>query len=325
MMTEDLIRQAALDTVRIEYETILLLEKAINSDFISAVKAIYNCKGRVVFTGIGKSALIAQKIVATFNSTGSPALFMHAADAIHGDLGMMQEDDIVVMLSKSGNTQELKVLVPLIKNFGNPIIAITSSKDSFLAQQADYKIIFDLPREACPNNLAPTASTTAQLVIGDAMAVALLTLKGFSPQDFARFHPGGTLGKKLYLRVDDLYKQNEKPAVSPETPIKDVLITVSSGRLGATAVTDPDNKVLGIITDGDIRRMLQKFPLSSLESLKAKDIMTTNPKTIMPDELAVKALEKMRNNKITQLIVVDKDNHYLGMVHMHDIIREGIV
>ncbi len=325
MAMDDLIRQAALDTIRIEHETVNLLEKAVNSDFISAVKSIYHCKGRVVFTGIGKSALIAQKIVATFNSTGTPALFMHGADAIHGDLGMMQEDDVVVMLSKSGNTQELKVLVPLIKNFGNPIIAITSNEGSFLAQQADYKIIFDLPREACPNNLAPTASTTAQLVIGDAMAVALLTLKGFSPQDFARFHPGGTLGKKLYLRVDDLYKQNEKPAVLPETPIKDVIITVSSGRLGATAVTDSNNKVLGIITDGDIRRMLQKFPLSSLETLKAKDIMTTNPKSILPDELAVKALEKMRKHKITQLIVVDRKNHYLGMVHMHDIIREGIV
>ncbi len=325
MTVEDLIKKSALETIRIEYQTLKSLESSVNHDFIEAIKAIYNCKGRVVFTGIGKSALIAQKIVATFNSTGTPALFMHAADAIHGDLGMMQEDDIVVMLSKSGNTQELKVLIPLIKNFGNPIIAITSNKDSFLAQQADYKIIFDLPREACPNNLAPTASTTAQLVIGDAMAVALLTLKGFSPQDFARFHPGGTLGKKLYLKVSDLYKQNEKPVVSPETQIKDVIITVSSGRLGATAVTDQENKVLGIITDGDIRRMLQKFPLSTLESLKAKDIMTTNPKTIMPDELAVKALEKMRKHKITQLVVVDRENHYLGIVHMHDIIREGIV
>ncbi len=325
MTIEDLIKKSVLETISIEHQAIEYLKSSVNTDFIEAIKAIYNCKGRVVFTGIGKSALIAQKVVATFNSTGTPALFMHAADAIHGDIGMMQEDDIVVMLSKSGNTQELKVLIPLIKNFGNPIIGITSNKDSFLAQQADYKIIFDLPREACPNNLAPTASTTAQLVIGDAMAVALLTLKGFSPQDFARFHPGGTLGKKLYLRVDDLYKQNEKPAVSPETPIKDVIITVSSGRLGATVVTNPRNKVLGIITDGDIRRMLQKFPLSSLETLKAQDIMTTNPKTIMPDELAVKALEKMRKHKITQLIVVDRENHYLGMVHMHDIIREGIV
>ncbi len=325
MSVEELIKRSALETINIEHETIGLLQNAINSDFIEAVKAIYNCKGRVVFTGIGKSALIAQKIVATFNSTGTPALFMHAADAIHGDLGMMQEKDIVVMLSKSGNTQELKVLIPLIRNFGNPIIGITSNRESFLAQHSDYLIVFDLPREACPNNLAPTASTTAQLVIGDAMAVALLTLRGFSPQDFARFHPGGTLGKKLYLRVDDLYKQNEKPAVSPDTPIKDVIITVSSGRLGATAVVDSDNKVIGIITDGDIRRMIQRFPLSELEQLRAKDIMTHTPKVIKPGELAVKALEMMRTHKITQLIVVDDKNHYLGMIHMHDIIREGIV
>jgi arabinose-5-phosphate isomerase len=273
-----------------------------------------------VVTGIGKSAIIGQKITATLNSTGTPAIFMHAADAIHGDLGMIQNDDIVLCLSKSGETAEIKVLVPLIKNLGNSIIAIVSNENAYLAQQANFVLHTPIEQEADPNNLAPTASTTAQMVIGDALATALLAVKGFTPSDFAKFHPGGTLGKQMYLRVSDLYPKNELPKVGLDTPLKQIILEISSKRLGMTAVLE-DERLVGIITDGDLRRMLNQ---EAITELKAADIMTRSPKTIEKDALAVNALELMREQSITQLIVVNKEN-YVGVIHLHDLIREGIV
>jgi len=291
--------------------------------FPAAVKAIADSKGRVVISGIGKSAAIAQKIVATLNSTGSPAIFMHAADAIHGDLGMVQQEDVVLIISKSGNSPEIKVLVPLIRNFGNILIALVGNTESELAQRADIVLNASVEQEACPNNLAPTTSTTAQLVVGDALAIALMEIKGFSSDDFAKFHPGGTLGKKLYLRVQDLYPQNEKPAVGPDQSLKQVIMEISAKRLGVTAVTDKEKNLLGVITDGDLRRMLEK--ISNLEDITAADIMTKGPKTIHADQLAVEALELMRRNSITQLAVVTEGNRYAGIIHLHDLIREGLL
>ncbi|MCD4832333.1 MAG: KpsF/GutQ family sugar-phosphate isomerase [Bacteroidales bacterium] len=314
--------ELAKNTILQESESIRKLADYIDQDFEKTVKTIYQSKGRVIVTGIGKSANISQKIVATLNSTGTPAIFMHAADAIHGDLGIIQEDDVIICISKSGNTPEIKVLVPLIKNRGNTLIGMVSNVDSFLGKQSDYVLKSTVDKEACPNNLAPTNSTTAQLVIGDALAVCLLEYRGFSSEDFAKFHPGGALGKKLYMRVNDLYKNNEIPKVTENENVKNVIIEISSKRLGATVVLDKSDKVLGIVTDGDIRRMLQKY--DSFENLTAKDIMSKNPKTVNKDELAINAFHLMENNNITQLVVVQKDK-YIGMVHLHDILREGIV
>jgi len=312
----------ALETIELEAKSVVKLTEYINDSFAKAVHVIHESKGRVVVSGIGKSAVIAQKIVATFNSTGTPALFMHAADAIHGDLGMIQPDDTVIIISKSGESPEIKVLIPFIKDMKNPIIAICGNGQSYLATHADIFVDSTVEKEACPNNLAPTTSTTAQLVMGDALAVCLLSLKGFSSQDFARYHPGGALGKKLYLRVSDLSKQNEKPEVKIISTIKEVIYEISSKRLGATAVLDENNKLCGIITDGDIRRMLEKH--ENFAGLQAKDILTANPKTIDDNELAVEALEQMRTYDITQLVVT-KEGNYSGMVHLHDLLREGLI
>ena len=322
MKTSEEIKDIAIQTTTKEYLAIEKLKNNINDDFVKVVELIFNSKGRVIVTGIGKSANIATKIVSTFNSTGTPAIFMHAADAIHGDLGIIQEDDVIICISKSGNTPEIKVLVPLIKNLGNKLIAITGDKQSSLAKQSDYFLNVYVDREACPNNLAPTSSTTAQLVMGDALAVCLLECRGFTAQDFAKYHPGGALGKRLYLKVSDLYPNNEKPEVNPDTPLAQTLIEITSKRLGCVAVTE-DNEIKGIITDGDLRRMLSKS-LSSNQQ-KAKDIMTINPKTILKDKFAVEALTLMKENHITQLLVVDKNNKYIGVIHLHDLISEGII
>lgn len=321
-MNNDAIRKLAIETIRTEADAIEKLAGFIDDDFVTAVNLIFNGKGRVIVTGIGKSAIVAEKIVATFNSTGTPAIFMHAADAIHGDLGIIQPDDIVVCLSKSGSTPEIKVLVPLIRNLGNKIIAVVSNTDSYLARSSDFVLKATVDREACPNNLAPTSSTTAQMVIGDALAVCLLKLRGFTPADFARFHPGGALGKKLYMRVSDIFTSTDVPKVRPDDRIRSVILEISSKRLGATAVVDSHDRVVGIITDGDLRRMLQKN--QSIEGLTAADIMTVNPKTIDREELAIAAFNLMEQNKITQLLVTHEER-YEGVIHIHDILREGIV
>ncbi len=311
----------AIQTIELESTTISNLKHLIDKSFEEAVKYILNSKGRVIVTGIGKSANIASKIVATLNSTGTPAVFMHAADAIHGDLGIIQDNDTVICLSKSGNTPEIKVLVPLIKNSKNKIIAITSNKESFLGKNADYVLHAYVEKEACPNNLAPTTSTTAQLVLGDALAVCLLTERGFTSEDFAKYHPGGALGKRLYLRVSDLIKHNKLPKVSPTDPISKVIVEISEKRLGATAVVN-EGKLVGIITDGDIRRMLSKS--TQIEHLTAQDIMSKSPKTITSDTMAVSALDTLESHSITQILVTDNDDNYIGIVHLHDIIKEGI-
>ncbi len=311
----------AKKTIIAESKAILHMAELVNDNFENAVTAIHNSKGRVIVTGIGKSANIATKIVATFNSTGTPAVFMHAADAIHGDLGNVLEDDIVICISKSGNTPEIKVLVPLIKNYGNKIIAITGNIDSFLGTNADFTLNTFVEKEACPNNLAPTTSTTAQLVMGDALAVCLLELKGFTSKDFAKYHPGGALGKRLYLRVSDLIENNALPQVSENDSVAKVIIEISEKRLGVTAVVN-DKKIVGIITDGDIRRMLSKT--TKIEDFTAKDIMGKNPKTIDVDAMAIEALDALENNSITQILAVDYENNYAGVVHLHDLIKEGI-
>ena len=321
MKTNDEITAIATDVIEQEAATVANLKNMIDNNFAEAVSIIFKSRGRLVVTGIGKSAIIAQKIVATMNSTGTPALFMHAADAIHGDLGMIQDNDIVMLLSRSGNTPEIKVLVPILKMRRNKMIAMVSDTQSYLAQQADIIINAYAAHEACPNNLAPTSSTTAQLVMGDAMAVALLECRGFSPSDFAKYHPGGALGKKLYMRVSDLYLNNEKPEVAPSDSINRVILEMTSKRLGATAVTD-NGRLLGIITDGDLRRMLVSG--RTIENLTAQDIMSVNPKTIDENAMAVNAFHIMEQNHITQLIVL-KDNVYAGVIHIHDILQEGIV
>jgi arabinose-5-phosphate isomerase len=311
----------AKKTIELESKAILHLSDLLNDDFAEAVNLIHNSKGRVIITGIGKSAIIATKIVATLNSTGTPSVFMHAADAIHGDLGLILENDIVIFISKSGNTPEIKVLVPFIKSAKNKMIAITGNKDSFLGQQVDYVLNAYVEKEACPNNLAPTTSTTAQLVIGDALAVCLLELQGFSSKDFAKYHPGGALGKKLYLRVEDLASVNQKPQVTPETSVKNVIIEITEKMLGVTAVVEKD-KIIGIITDGDLRRMLSK--VDNISSLTAKDIMSLNPKTINLDAMAIDAMEVMETHEISQLLV-EENGIYAGVVHVHDLIKEGII
>lgn len=316
------IKLAGLRTVRLEAAAVAGLQEMINDDFERAVKTIAACSGRLVISGIGKSAIIAQKIVATLNSTGTPAIFLHAADAIHGDLGMIQQEDVVMIISKSGESPEIKVLVPLIKNFRNPLIAMLGSLNSYLARQATILLNTTVAQEACPNNLAPTSSTTAQLVMGDAIAIALMELKGFGTDDFAKFHPGGMLGKKLYLRVSDLYINNEKPSVSPVSTLNKVIMEISRNRLGATAVTDENGKLVGVVTDGDLRRMLERN--SPLDTVTANDIMTVNPKTIDPEALAVDALDQLRKNDITQLVVAS-EGRYLGFIHLHDLVREGLI
>ncbi|SFU62257.1 arabinose-5-phosphate isomerase [Pustulibacterium marinum] len=311
----------AQKTIENEYQAIKNLTQLIDNEFAEAIDFIYNSKGRVIVTGVGKSALIANKIVATLNSTGTPAIFMHAADAIHGDLGIIQKDDVVICISKSGNTPEIKVLIPLLKNGCNKLIAMTSDKDSFLGKQADYVLHAHVEKEACPHNLAPTTSTTAQLVMGDALAICLLELRNFSSDDFAKYHPGGALGKKLYLRVKDIAAGNLKPTVNPDTSVKKVIVEISEKLLGVTAVV-LDEKIVGIVTDGDIRRMLNKH--DNIGNLTAKDIMTENPKSVIGDTLAVDALEIMENNGISQLLVED-EGVYTGVIHLHDLIKEGII
>lgn len=297
------------------------LSTQLNEDFSKIVHQILYLNARVIVTGIGKSAIIAQKIVATFNSTGTPAIFMHAADAIHGDLGMIQRDDLVICISKSGNTPEIKVLIPLLKQSENKLVAMVGDTNSFLATQSDWILNTTVGIEACPHNLAPTSSTTAQLAMGDALAVCLLECREFSSEDFAKYHPGGSLGKRLYLKVGDLANQNEKPQISSEATVKDVIIEITKNRLGAVAVVD-DGKLMGIITDGDIRRMLEVN--STIDGLQAKHIMTTSPKYINKDELAVNALEILRKNNITQILVGTKTT-FEGFIHLHDLLKEGII
>jgi len=320
LKNKNTIIENAKQTILIESKAIANLVNFLNEDFENAVNFIHHSKGRVIVTGIGKSANIATKIVATLNSTGTPAIFMHAADAIHGDLGIIQKNDAVVCISKSGNTPEIKVLVPLIKNYGNKVIAITGNPESFLGTNADFTLNSYVEREACPNNLAPTTSTTAQLVMGDALAICLLELNNFSSTDFAKYHPGGALGKKLYLRVSDLIGNNELPQVATTTQIKDVIIEISKKRLGTTAVIE-NNKIVGIITDGDLRRMLKDS--SDINKLIAENIMSRNPKTINVDAMAIEAMETMENNKISQILVED-NSVYVGVVHLHDLLKEGI-
>ncbi len=315
------ILNTAKKTIELESQAIAKLSSFLNDDFANAVSLIYNSKGRVIITGIGKSAIIGNKIVATLNSTGTPAVFMHAGDAIHGDLGLMLQDDIVICISKSGNTPEIKVLVPLIKNSNNKLIAITGNTKSFLALQSDFILNAYVEHEACPHNLAPTTSTTAQLVLGDALAICLLELRGFSSSDFAKYHPGGALGKRLYLRVSDLSSMNEKPQVQLDTNVKQIIVEISEKMLGVTAVVE-DQKIVGIITDGDLRRMLSKN--DSFMELTAKDIMSSNPKRIENNAMAIDAMELMEANEISQLLV-EHEGQYAGVVHLHDLIKEGII
>jgi arabinose-5-phosphate isomerase len=304
-----------------EAQAIANLTRYLDEGFARAMEVLAACKGRIVVSGIGKSAIIAQKIVATLNSTGSPAIFLHAADAIHGDLGMVQQDDVVIIISKSGESPEIKVLVPLIQNFGNPLMAIVGNMQSYLARHANHVFNTTVEQEACPNNLAPTTSTTAQLAMGDAIAVCLMRQKGFRVEDFAKLHPGGTLGKKLYLRVSDLCRDNEKPQVVANATLKEVILEMTRKRMGVTAVTNGEGHLLGIITDGDLRRMLER---NGLDHIFAEHIMTRNPKTIAPAQLAVTALDLMRQHEITHLAVVENDR-YVGMIQLHDLVKEGLI
>lgn len=320
-MKSEIIIPTALRTLQLQADSIRDLAAFINEDFVKAVERVAVNSGRLVVSGIGKSAIIAQKIVATLNSTGTPSIYMHAADAIHGDLGMIQKDDIVLVISKSGDSPEIKVLLPLVKGFGNLIIGMTGNIQSFLANNCDILLNTTVLHEACPNNLAPTTSTTAQMVMGDALAVCLMELKGFNSQDFAKFHPGGTLGKKLYLRVVDILAP-QRPCVQLDSSVKEVIVEITKNRLGATAVVDNSNQICGIVTDGDLRRMLEKS--DSFSKLAAKDIMSKLPKQIASDSLAAEAFELMRKNNINQLLVTENDS-YVGVVHIQDLIREGII
>lgn len=321
MKSPDRIKKLAIQTLNTEADSIRELAGSVNEDFVNSVKLIYNSTGRVIVTGIGKSAIIANKIVATLNSTGTPAVFMHAGDAVHGDLGTIQKKDIIICISKSGDTPEIKVLVPLLKKGGNSLIAMTGSTGSYLAKQADYVLNCSVKKEACPNNLAPTSSTAAQMAMGDALAVCLLECRDFSSEDFAKFHPGGALGKRLYLKVGDVSVQNQRPEVKPSDNIRSVILEISSKRLGAAAVVEK-GKLAGIITDGDLRRMLERK--GDIGKLKAADIMNKKPKTIEADELAVEALKILEQYNITQLIVT-RNGKYAGFVHLHDLVKEGII
>jgi arabinose-5-phosphate isomerase len=321
LISKENILAVAKKTILSESEAITKLTDLLDDNFPDATQAIYNSKGRLIVTGIGKSAIIAQKMVATFNSTGTPSMFLHASEAIHGDLGMVQNGDVIICISKSGNSPEIKVLIPLLKRFGNTLIAITGNITSFLAKGSDFVLNTTVESEACPINLAPTNSTTAQLVMGDAIAVCLMEIRGFKPEDFAKYHPGGSLGKKLLLRVQDMLEHTLKPMVSPDTSIKKVIFEISEKRLGVTAVVHQE-KVIGIITDGDIRRMLTER--DSFADLTAKDIMTKNPKLIQSSDMVVDALNILEDFSITQLIVVDHEE-YKGVLHLHDILKEGIL
>lgn len=321
MIAKESIIASAKKTITSESQSIAKLSDFIDDHFVASVELIYNAKGRLIITGIGKSAIIAQKIVATLNSTGTPSIFLHASEAIHGDLGMVQKDDVVICISKSGNSPEIKILVPLLKRFGNKLIAITGNSTSFLGVEADFVLNTYVESEACPNNLAPTNSTTAQLVMGDAIAVCLMEMRNFTSADFANYHPGGALGKKLLLRVRDMLDTTHKPMVTSDSSIKNVIVEISEKRLGVTAVMEND-KVIGIITDGDIRRMLNTT--ETISGLTAKDIMTVNPKTIQSSELVSDALNILEHYAITQLVVLDKEA-YQGVLHLHDILKEGIV
>lgn len=321
MKSKKSIISAAINTLQMEAQAILGLIDYINEDFTTIVSRIIACEGRVIVTGIGKSAIIAQKIVATFNSTGTPSSFMHASDAVHGDLGMIRQEDIVICISKSGNTPEIKVLIPLLKHAGNLLIGMVGQLESELALQADFILNTTIEKEACPNNLAPTTSTTAQLALGDALAISLLIARDFNADDFAKYHPGGSLGKRLFLKAGDLASKNAKPTVSPNSAVKDVIITISKNRLGA-AVVVRDEQIIGIITDGDIRRMLEKY--TNLTNLTAKDIMNSSPKTVDKNTLAVQAFELIRSTNITQLLVTE-NNSYFGILHLHDLLHEGLL
>lgn len=322
MQNHTIIKEIALKAITNEGNAILTLQNYVNEEFINVLELILKNNGRLVISGIGKSAIIAQKMVSTLNSTGSPALFMHAADAVHGDLGMIQEKDLVIIISKSGESPEIKILLPLIKNFGNPIIGMVGNMDSFLAKNSTYTINTTIAEEACPNNLAPTTSTTAQMVMGDVLAICLMQIKGFKSEHFAKYHPGGALGKKLYLTVADLYANNEKPLVTEQASFKEVIVEISKKRLGAAVVVNELNEVIGIITDGDIRRTLEKN--DDIKNIKAIHILNTNVKTITANEMAVDALQLMKQFDITQLVVVD-GSKYLGLIHLHEIIKEGII
>lgn len=322
MEKDNNILDIARQTLQLEAEAIMDLQQKLDKQFVSIIHLLLNMQGRLVVSGIGKSAIIGQKIVATLNSTGTPSIFMHAADAIHGDLGMVQQDDVVLIISKSGESPEIKVLVTLIQNLGNTTIAMVGNLESTLAKGCSHILDTTVSQEACPNNLAPTSSTTAQLAMGDALAVCLMEMRGFGSADFAKFHPGGALGKKLYLRVYDLAKMNEKPAVQENSSLKAVILEMTKKRLGLTAVLDNEMRLTGVITDGDLRRMLEKG--GDLDNTNAKDIMGTNPKTILSDALAVDALDRMRKNNITQLLVTE-NNSYFGVIHLHDLVREGLI
>jgi len=316
------IQDIAKHTIRLEAEAVRQLIDYIDEKFEAVVALVAKCPGKLVISGVGKSALIAQKIVATLNSTGTHASFLHATDAIHGDLGMVQPEDMVLLISKSGESAEIRVLLPIIKSFGNTVIAMTGNLDSFLAVSADHILNTTVKQEACPNNLAPTASTAAQLAMGDALAICLMEQKGFASEDFARFHPGGTLGKRLYLRVSDLFMKDTRPSVALDSNLKEIMVAITQNRMGATAVLDGGN-ISGIITDGDIRRMLQNN--DHLEGLTAKDIMSRHPKYIEESQLAVAALDIMRKNSISQLLVINAGREYTGILHLHDLVREGII
>ena len=316
------IRETAKEVLLNEAQAIEKVAELINEEFESAVEAILECKGRVVVSGIGKSAIIANKITATFNSTGTPSIFMHAADAIHGDLGMIKKEDIVMVLSKSGNTPEIKVLIPLVKRTGCKLVALVGNVDSELALQSDYVIDGSIEEEACPHNLAPTTSTTAHLALGDALAVCLLEARGFTSSDFARFHPGGSLGKQLYLKVEDIYPNNQCPVVLTDASIEEIILEMTSKRLGATAVVDESQKLQGIITDGDLRRMLTDK--NAQGNASAATIMSKGPRTVNKDCFAAQALALMQQHNITQLIVTE-DEKVLGFVHLHDLLKEGII
>ena len=316
------LKDLAVSVIDKEARAVEKLKPYVDDEFVAVLNLIYNSRGRLIITGIGKSAIIGNKIVATLNSTGTPSIFMHAADAIHGDLGNIQPDDVVMCISKSGNTPEIKVLVPLIKRMGNKLVAMVSNVDSYLGQHSDYVVRATVEEEACPNNLAPTSSTTTQLVMGDAIAVCLLKMRGFSAEDFAKYHPGGSLGKKLYLRVEDVFDKEVRPYVFPDESIQNTIINISQNRLGATVVLDNADTLLGIITDGDVRRMVEKG--KPMDTLTAKDIMSRNPKVIEKGELAINAFSIMEKNKITSVVVLD-GGRYAGLIHIHDVLREGIV
>ena len=315
------LKKYALETIQTESRAVEALPSVVDDRFGEAVALMAGCKGRIVVSGVGKSAIIGRKMVATLNSTGTCGQFLHSADAVHGDMGMIGPDDVVLFISKSGNTDEIKRLLPFVKKMGNPVVSIVSCRDSFLGAHSDYLIYVPMEREACPNNLAPTTSTTLHLVICDAIAMALSRSKGFSAEDFGRFHPGGSLGKRLYMRVEDVFDKSNKPWVAEDVPIKNAIITISSHRLGATVVLGEDGALKGIITDGDVRRMIENG--KDINTLKARDIMSRTPKTVDKSALAVDALRMMETNNITSVVVLS-DGQYAGLIHIHDVMREGI-